>query len=157
VQELRAVTWHGTQMAHEVTLLVVLGDLTHERCAVIVNAANSALAHGGGVAGAISRAGGPAIDRESREWIRAHGAVEPGCVAVTSAGRMRDIEHVVHAVGPLWSHAEDEDRTLSTQYDEDQVLHATVTRVLECCTELGAASVALPAISSGIFGYPVRV
>ncbi len=166
----RAVTWRSTQMSDEhagVTLVVAMGDLTHEQCDAIVNAANSALAHGGGVAGAISRAAGAVLDRESREWVREHGRVEPGQVAVTSAGRLRDIKHVIHAVGPLWEgrvcgeEREDErydidDRTLAIQYEEDQLLRDTVQHSLEAAHQLSARSIALPAISSGIFGYPVR-
>jgi O-acetyl-ADP-ribose deacetylase (regulator of RNase III) len=165
----RAVTWRSTQMSDEhagVTLVVAMGDLTHEQCDAIVNAANSALAHGGGVAGAISRAAGPVLDRESREWVREHGRVEAGQVAVTSAGRLRAIKHVIHAVGPLWEGrlsdalSEDEeydidDRTLLRGYEEDQVLRETVQHSLECAHQLRASSIALPAISSGIFGYPV--
>jgi hypothetical protein len=82
-------------------LVVVWGDITHEHTDAIVNAANGLLAHGGGVAGAISRAGGPTIDRESREWVRQYGEVAVGQVALTSGGNL-PAKYVIHAVGPIW-------------------------------------------------------
>mgnify|MGYP002385662652 CR=1 FL=1 len=118
------------------------------------------------MAGAIARAAGSALERESREWVRTHGRVAPGSVAVTSAGRLAHIRHVVHAVGPLWegrtceAQSEDDydidDRTLTRSYEEDAVLRDTVQHSLEAAHALSASSIALPAISSGIFGYPVR-
>jgi len=120
------------------------GDLTAERVDAIVNAANNHLAHGGGVAFAIARAGGPAIDRESGAWVEEHGPVPDGGVAVTSGGRMA-CRHVIHTVGPIWhGGGEGEERTLAD----------AVAGSLAKAEELGLGSIALPAISSGIFGFP---
>ncbi len=120
------------------TIAVVVGDLTEERTDAIVNAANSALAHGGGVAGAIVRRGGPEIQAESD----ARAPVPVGRAAVTGAGRL-PCRHVIHAVGPVWGEG-----------DEEAKLRAAVASALACAEGLGLASVALPAISTGIFGYP---
>lgn len=120
------------------------GDLTEERVDAIVNAANSHLAHGGGVAGAISRRGGPAIQAESSRWVREHGAVPTGEVAITSAGNL-PCKVVIHAVGPVWE---------GGQQGEDGLLAAAVRNSLTKAHELKLTSIALPAISSGIFGFP---
>src|SRR5450756_2838601 len=77
------------------------GDLTQESCDAIVNAANTYLSHGGGVAGAIVRVGGYEIQVESNRWVEAHGTVPTGQVAVTRAGKLH-CQWVIHAVGPVW-------------------------------------------------------
>ncbi len=120
------------------------GDLTEERVDAIVNAANSQLAHGGGVAGAISRRGGPSIRAESSLWVHGHGAVPTGQVAVTSAGEL-PCKVVIHAVGPVWE---------GGSQGEDELLRMAVWNSLSKAHELKLASIALPAISSGIFGFP---
>jgi putative ATPase len=125
-------------------LEVVHGDLTVEHTDAIVNAANGQLAHGGGVAGAILRAGGSAIQDESDAWVERHGRVPTGGVAVTSAGNLR-CRFVLHAVGPIWW-----DGTRR----EPELLVEVVGRSLEEAARLGLRSVAMPAISSGIFGFP---
>jgi O-acetyl-ADP-ribose deacetylase len=117
---------------------VVLGDLTDEETDAIVNPANSALAHGGGVAGAIVRRGGDEIQRES--WARA--PVPVGGAAVTGAGRLR-CRWVIHAVGPMWGEG-----------DEEGKLRRAVASALASAEDLGVTSLAMPAISTGIFGYP---
>jgi len=119
-------------------IVVVHGDLTEERVDAIVNAANPRLAHGGGVAGAIVRKGGEEIQRES--FVKAPVAV--GGAVVTGAGRL-PCRWVIHAVGPVWGEG-----------DEEAKLRAAVRSALDRAAELGLASVALPAISTGIFGYP---
>lgn len=125
-------------------IAVVQGDITQENVDVIVNAANARLAHGGGVAAAIARAGGPAIEAESQSWVAEHGPVPRGGAAVTTAGDMT-AGHVVHVVGPVY------------QGDPDDELHLAeaVAAALDAAIQLGAASVALPAISAGIYGYPL--
>jgi O-acetyl-ADP-ribose deacetylase (regulator of RNase III) len=117
---------------------VVLGDLTEEGTDAIVNAANSALAHGGGVAGAIVRKGGEEIQRESLE----KGPVPVGGAVVTTAGTL-PCRFVIHAVGPVWGEG-----------DEEAKLRRAVGSALARAEDLGLASLALPAISTGIFGYP---
>ncbi len=122
---------------------VVEGDITGQDVDVIVNAANAKLLHGGGVAAAISRAGGPVIDEESRAWVAANGRVGPGVAAVTSAGDL-EAGHVVHVVGPVFV----------PDGDNEDKLRRAVTAALDAALGLEASSVALPAISAGIYGYP---
>lgn len=126
------------------TLSLIHGDITEEQVDAIVNAANEHLAHGGGVAGAIARRGGPQIQRESDEWVRAHGLVRTGAAAITGAGRL-PAKYVIHAVGPVWSENVEQD---------DALLRSAVTSALGLAHERGLASLALPAISTGIFGFP---
>lgn len=128
-------------------LQLVQGDLTEERVDAIVNAANSALAHGGGVAGAIARKGGPQIQEESTRWVQAHGPVRHAEPAYTGAGRL-PCRYVIHAVGPSRS----VDRR--GEGDEDAKLTAAVGGALALADKLGLSSLALPAISTGIFGFP---
>lgn len=120
------------------------GDLTRETVDAVVNAANAHLAHGGGVAAAIVRAGGQAIQEESDRWVAENGPVPIGQVAVTGAGAL-PARHVIHAVGPIWEGGD---------ADEDALLHSAVWQSLLKAHALRLASIALPAISSGIFGFP---
>ncbi len=117
---------------------IVKGDITEENVDVIVNAANSYLKHGGGVAGAIVRKGGRIIQEESDKI----GFVPVGSAAVTSAGKLK-AKYVVHAVGPRWGEG-----------NEDEKLRSAVLAALRLAEEKGAKSVSLPAISTGIFGFP---
>lgn len=118
---------------------VVVGDITEQRVDAIVNAANRHLAHGGGVAGAIVRKGGRVIQDES-DALR---PVPVGGAAVTSAGAL-PARYVIHAVGPRWGEG-----------GEARKLYSAVSAALLKARELGVGSVALPAISTGIFGYPL--
>ncbi len=120
------------------------GDLTQEEADAIVNAANSHLAHGGGVAGAIVRRGGRLIQEESNRWVREHGIVPTGEVAVTGAGNLPS-KYVIHAVGPVWH---------GGNRNEDQLLRSALWNSLMKAQEMKLTSIALPAISSGIFGFP---
>ena len=119
-------------------LQLVQGDITEEQVDAIVNAANSRLQHGGGVAGAISRKGGPVIQEESNKI----GSVETGSCALTSAGELPS-KYVIHAVGPVWGDG-----------DEERKLKNAVYNCLRLATEKQFVSLSLPAISSGIYGYP---
>ncbi len=85
-----------------ITVEILRGDVTEANADAIVNAANSYLEHGGGVAAAIVRKGGPEIQEESRKYVRQHGPVPVGGAAVTGAGRLR-ARYVIHAVGPRWN------------------------------------------------------
>lgn len=116
----------------------VLGDLTAEETDAIVNAANSRLAHGGGIAGAIVRRGGAEIQSESDRLA----PVAVGKAVVTGAGRLA-ARWVIHAVGPRWGEGDEEDK-----------LRSAVRNALQRAEERGCASIAVPAISTGIFGYP---
>ncbi len=124
------------------TLQIVQGDITTEEVDAIVNAANEHLQHGGGVAWAISKKGGPAIQKESDEWIRQHGQVSHSHPAWTSGGRL-PAKYVIHAVGPVWGDG-----------DEDKKLESAITASLRVADELKCSSIAMPAISTGIFGFP---
>ena len=127
------------------TLELVEGDITELDTDAIVNAANERLAHGGGVAGIISRRGGPTIQRESDAWVRQHGRVVTGSAAITSGGDLK-ARHIIHAVGPVY------DRTPRSA----ELLASAVRSALQMADDHGLKSVALPAISTGIFGYPLE-
>jgi len=127
------------------TLELIQGDITEMETEAIVNAANERLAHGGGVAGVISRACGPTIQRESDEWVRNHGPVRTGSAAITSGGRLR-ARYVIHAVGPIY------DGTPRSA----ELLGSAVRAALEMADEHNLRSIALPAVSTGIFGYPIQ-
>jgi O-acetyl-ADP-ribose deacetylase (regulator of RNase III) len=122
----------------ERTVRVVQGDITERDVDAVVNAAHSNLKHGGGVAGAIVRRGGQVIQEESD----AIGFTPVGKAVMTGAGRL-PARHVIHAVGPRMGEG-----------DEDRKLTSAVESVLRLATEHGMKSVSMPAISSGIFGFP---
>lgn len=125
-------------------IVAVEGDLTRQDVDAIVNAANRELQHGGGVAGAISRAGGPTIQQESDAWIEEHGPLEDGEAAVTGAGDLPS-RRVVHVAGPVFDDERD---------DNEDRLRAAVRAALRAARETGCRTVALPAISAGVYGYP---
>jgi putative ATPase len=124
-------------------LHVVEGDITAEPVDAIVNAANEHLAHGGGVAGAIVRRGGYAIQAESDAWVQQHGPVRSGTAAITSGGDL-PARYVIHAVGPVWRN----------RGDEPELLRLAVQCALALADAQGLQSISIPAISSGIFGFP---
>ena len=124
------------------TIQIVQGDITIEEVDAIVNAANEHLQHGGGVAWAISKKGGPEIQKESDDWIRKHGSVSHARPAWTSGGLL-PAKYVIHAVGPVWGDG-----------DEDNELILAVIGSLRLADELKCSSIAMPAISTGIFGFP---
>lgn len=120
------------------TMRLVQGDITERDVDAIVNAANSHLQHGGGVAGAIVKKGGQSIQDESD----AIGFVPVGCAAITGAGKLR-ARFIIHAVGPRMGEG-----------DEDSKLKGAVLSSLQIALEKGLKSISMPAISSGIFGFP---
>jgi O-acetyl-ADP-ribose deacetylase (regulator of RNase III) len=123
-------------------LKLIHGDLTQANVDAIVNAANAHLAHGGGVAGAIVRRGGRVIQEESDAWVREHGPITQESPAITCAGSL-PCRFVIHAVGPRWGEGE-----------EDAKLHSAVYHALAMADLHEFRSLALPAISTGIFGFP---
>ena len=123
-------------------LQIVQGDITMEEVDAIVNAANEHLQHGGGVAWAIVRRGGDDIQKESNKWIQQHGLVSHAHPAWTSGGAL-PAKYIIHAVGPVWGDG-----------DEDKKLTDAVTGSLRVADELKCSSIAMPAISTGIFGFP---
>jgi O-acetyl-ADP-ribose deacetylase len=124
-----------------VVLELVRGDVTTVAVDAIVNAANSGLHGGGGVDGAIHRAGGPTIMEECRQI----GGCPTGDARATGAGNL-PARHVIHAVGPVWR---------GGGAREAELLASAHRRSIEVADELGCESVAFPAISTGIYGYPV--
>jgi len=134
-----------TARAGGARVAAVVGDLTEQHVDAVVNAANETLAHGGGVAAALVGAGGRVIQDESDEWVRANGALGPGGAAVTSAGAM-PAAHVIHVVGPRFRAGR----------DNESRLRAAVAGALDAAVEVGDRSIAFPAISAGIFGYPME-
>lgn len=122
---------------------LALGDITREQVDAIVNAANSDLRGGGGVDGAIHRAGGPEIMAECRKI----GYCAPGEAVITGAGKL-SARFVIHAVGPIWQ---------GGGADEDLLLASCHERALELAREHGCRTVAIPAISTGAYGYPARL
>ncbi|SMQ20022.1 O-acetyl-ADP-ribose deacetylase (regulator of RNase III), contains Macro domain [Streptomyces sp. Ag82_O1-12] len=125
---------------------LVRGDITRESVDAIVNAANSSLLGGGGVDGAIHRRGGPAILEDCRRLRAAHlgKGLPTGRAVATTAGEL-DARWVVHTVGPVFSATEDRSGLLASCYRES----------LRVAGELGARTVAFPAISTGVYGWPM--
>ena len=124
-------------------LRVVHDDITTLDVDAVVNAANERLAHGGGVAAALARAGGDEVQRESDDWVAEHGPVRPGTAAVTTAGRM-PARMIIHVVGPRYR----------DDHNNAALLEQAVRAALDAADGADATSIALPAISAGIFGYP---
>jgi O-acetyl-ADP-ribose deacetylase (regulator of RNase III) len=153
-----------TALSSGPTLQLVEGDITAETTEAIVNSANETLKHGAGVAGAIAQRGGPDIQAESDAWVRKHGPVSHAEPAWTSGGRLPcpvlepglPRRYVIHAVGPVWGDTQGADAPFGdcTGEIEDSKLGAAVTGSLHLADELGLLSISLPAISTGIFGFP---
>jgi len=125
-------------------LQILLGDITKEHVDVIVNASNAYLQHGGGVAGVISLKGGSIIQMESDQWLEENGPVQHASPAYTSGGDL-PCKYVIHAVGPIWGEG-----------DEDKKLAEAVAGSLVLGDQLGLSSIAFPAISTGIFRFPIE-
>jgi O-acetyl-ADP-ribose deacetylase (regulator of RNase III) len=124
---------------------VVRGNLLEEPVEAIVNAANGHLAHGGGVAGIIARAAGPALQEESDRLLQAHGFFPTGSAVVTTAGKL-PFKGVIHAVGPRFGEG-----------DEENKLFRALSSSFECARQRGWLSVSFPAVSSGIFAVPLDI
>ncbi|MFE9875981.1 O-acetyl-ADP-ribose deacetylase [Streptomyces sp. NPDC005784] len=128
------------------TITLVQGDITRQSVDAVVNAANSSLLGGGGVDGAIHRRGGPAILAECRELRAGHygKGLPTGRAIATTAGDL-DARWVIHTVGPRYAQEEDRSQLLASCYRES----------LRVADELGARTVAFPAVSAGIYGWPM--
>lgn len=126
------------KLGHDRILRLVKGDITERQVDVIVNAANSYLKHGAGVAGAIVRKGGTIIQKESDKI----GYVTVGSAAITNSGAL-PCNAIIHAVGPKMG-----------QGDEDHKLRMTIQSALKLASERGFKTISIPAISAGVFGFP---
>ncbi|MBN2677136.1 MAG: macro domain-containing protein [Anaerolineaceae bacterium] len=129
-------------LAGDRRLELVRGDLTKERVDVIVNAANQWLMHGGGVAGAIAKNGGSIIQEESNDWVAGHGPITHMQPAYTRAGKL-PCRYVIHSVGTVWGEG-----------GEKEKLKQAINSALCMAIRLEMRTLALPPISTGIFGYP---
>ncbi|MFG2145541.1 O-acetyl-ADP-ribose deacetylase [Streptomyces sp. NPDC048696] len=133
-------------MTSPTPVVLVRGDITEQSVDAIVNAANSSLLGGGGVDGAIHRKGGPEILADCRRLRASHygKGLPTGEAVATTAGRL-DAQWVIHTVGPVWRRDEDRSALLASCYRES----------LRVAGELGARTVSFPAISTGIYGWPL--
>ena len=126
------------------TLRLVQGDLTLESADALVNAANSSLQGGGGVDGAIHRAGGASLAKACKEWTSLHGPLPPGKAMITPAGSLK-ARFVIHAVGPIYDGSAANPQTLSSAYGES----------LKLAEEKRLKTIAFPSLSTGAYGYPL--
>jgi O-acetyl-ADP-ribose deacetylase (regulator of RNase III) len=135
----------STYLFSNLTVQIDTGDITIEPVDAIVNAANSRLQHGGGVAAAIVSRGGFEIQRESDDWVKLHGPVTFDHPAITGPGTL-PCRYIIHAVGPVWGSG-----------DEVNKLKTAINSSLLTANDLKCSSIAFPAISTGIFGFPVEL
>lgn len=128
-----------------VRVTLVQGDITRQTTDAIINAANSSLMGGGGVDGAIHRAGGPAILEECKQIVARQGRLPPGKAVITTGGKLKS-RYVIHTVGPIWN---------GGNHGEPEVLASAYRESLRLASEYGLRSVSFPSISTGAYGYPV--
>jgi O-acetyl-ADP-ribose deacetylase (regulator of RNase III) len=124
---------------------IVQGDITRQATDAIVNAANSSLMGGGGVDGAIHRAGGPAILEECKKIVARQGRLPTGKAVITMGGNLK-ARYVLHTVGPIWH---------GGSRNEAKLLESAYYECLNLATENKLASISFPSISTGAYGYPV--
>lgn len=124
---------------------IIMGDITLQETEAIVNAANSGLLGGGGVDGAIHRAGGPQILAECKEIRARQGTLPTGRAVITGGGRLK-ARYVIHTVGPVWS---------GGKKGEDELLRSAYRSSLSLAKEKGIRSVSFPSVSTGIYSFPV--
>ena len=134
-----------TLNVNQAKLSIIQGDITRQTSDAIVNAANSGLMGGGGVDGAIHRAGGPAILEECKQIVSRQGRLPTGKAVITTAGKMK-ARYVIHTVGPIW-HGGDQ--------GEPGLLASAYRESLKLAAENNLSSISFPSISTGAYGYPV--
>ncbi|MFP3976075.1 MAG: O-acetyl-ADP-ribose deacetylase [Dehalococcoidia bacterium] len=133
------------KVINKTRLALLQGDITKQDTDAIVNAANSGLMGGGGVDGAIHRAGGPAILEDCKKIVAEIGRLPAGQAVMTTGGNLK-AKHVIHTVGPIWHGGNKrEPETLTSAYRES----------LKLAVKNGLKSVSFPSISTGVYGYPV--
>lgn len=130
---------------NETKVSIVRGDITRQDTDAIVNAANPSLMGGGGVDGAIHRAGGPAILEDCKRIVARQGRLPTGKAVVTTGGNLK-ARHVIHTVGPIWH---------SGGKNEAELLRSAYYECLKLATKKKLASISFPSISTGAYGYPV--
>ena len=130
---------------NQTTISLAQGDITAQATDAIVNAANSSLMGGGGVDGAIHRAGGPAILEECKQIVARQGPLPTGKAVMTTGGMLK-AKFVIHTVGPVWH---------GGSKQEAELLASAYRQSLELATENNLASIAFPSISTGAYGYPI--
>ena len=128
-------------------LAIIQGDITNQATDAIVNAANSGLMGGGGVDGAIHRAGGPAILEECKQIVAEHGRLPTGQAVITTGGKLK-ARHVIHTVGPVWRGGNNKEATL---------LESAYAESLKLAAAQKLTSVSFPSISTGAYGYPLAI
>lgn len=131
---------------NKTTIILKRGDITHEEVDVIVNAANSGLLGGGGVDGAIHRAGGRAILDACKKIREKQGRCPTGQAVITTAGNL-NASYVVHTVGPIWK---------GGLQQEGEHLYSAYSNSLKLACRHGAKTIAFPSISTGIYGFPIE-
>jgi O-acetyl-ADP-ribose deacetylase (regulator of RNase III) len=139
------MTDNTTYTVNKATLSIIQGDITRQATDAIVNAANSGLMGGGGVDGAIHRAGGPAILEECRKIVARQGRLPAGQAVITTAGNMK-AAHVIHTVGPIWQ---------GGSQGETELLVSAYRESLKLAAANNLSSISFPSISTGAYGYPV--
>ena len=132
-------------MISETEISIVQGDITRQATDAIVNAANSSLMGGGGVDGAIHRAGGPAILEECKKIVARQGRLPAGKAVITTAGNLKS-QYVIHTVGPIWH---------GGSKNEAGLLESAYYECLKLATGNKLTSISFPSISTGAYGYPV--
>lgn len=130
---------------NKTTVSMIQGDITKQATDALVNAANSSLMGGGGVDGAIHRAGGPSILEECKEIVARQGRLPAGRAVITTGGNLK-ARYVIHAVGPIWH---------GGSGNEAELLRSAYYECLKLATENKLVSISFPSISTGAYGYPV--
>ncbi|XP_070586684.1 protein mono-ADP-ribosyltransferase PARP14-like [Erythrolamprus reginae] len=140
-------SYYKVKLRNGILVVLLKADLTQCSADVVVNASNGDLMHIGGLASRLLEAAGPELQQECKDKVRQHGPLEPGCATITNAWKL-PCKQVIHAVGPRWQSA-DKEKCI-------QLLKKSVRESLKLADRCQHRSIAIPAISSGIFGFPLK-